>query len=72
MPVDDAQAHASVAYPEGGERNSPRAGMGAETGAAAAGRTKAGGPRMMESAVERGNMWLAYQRVVQNKGGSGR
>jgi RNA-directed DNA polymerase len=29
------------------------------------------GQRLMEAVVERGNLWLAYQRVVENKGAPG-
>jgi RNA-directed DNA polymerase len=29
------------------------------------------GQRLMEAVVERGNLWLAYQRVVENKGAAG-
>ena len=39
--------------------------------AAAVGRTKPEGSRLMDAVVERGNMWLAYQRVVKNKGAPG-
>jgi RNA-directed DNA polymerase len=45
--------------------------MGAETGTADTGRTKAQVPPSMEAVVERGNMRLAYQRVVENKGAPG-
>jgi RNA-directed DNA polymerase len=38
---------------------------------AARARTKAEGAGLMEAVVERGNLWLAYQRVVQNKGAAG-
>ena len=34
-------------------------------------RTKAEGHELMEAVVERGNLWLAYQRVVENKGAPG-
>lgn len=40
-------------------------------GTAATGRTKAQALPMMEAVVERGNMRLAYQRVVENKGAPG-
>jgi len=53
-----------------GGQNRPRAIAGAETSAAAVGRTK---PEvlLMEAVVERSNLWLAYDRVVQNKGAPG-
>ena len=71
MRVDEAQARESVATMEGGGRNLPRAIGGAETSAAAVGRTKPEVLVMMEAVVERNNLWLAYQRVVQNKGAPG-
>ena len=45
--------------------------LGAEVHAAAAGRTKSEGGSLMEAVVERSNMRLAYQRVVENKGAPG-
>lgn len=71
MRDDDAQAPERVARTEDGERNLPGAGAGAESCAAAVGRTKAEGLRLMEAVVERGNMQWAYQRVVENKGAPG-
>lgn len=53
------------------ERYSLWACMGAETSAAALSRTNAPAPSLMEAVVERGNMRLAYQRVVENKGAAG-
>lgn len=44
---------------------------GAEAGTAADGQTKAEGPRQMEAVVERNNLWLAYERVMSNKGAAG-
>ena len=44
---------------------------GAEVSTAAGGRTKAEGPRLMEAVVERNNLWLAYERVMRNKGAAG-
>ena len=44
----------------------------AEADLAARLRTKAGARSgLMEAVVERGNLWLAYQRVVENKGAAG-
>lgn len=45
--------------------------LGAESGTAAVGRTKAEEPREMESVVERGNLMAAYDRVMSNKGAPG-
>lgn len=53
------------------ERYSLGACMGAETSTAALSRTNAPAPSLMEAVVERGNMRLAYQRVVENKGAAG-
>ena len=47
------------------------AGMGAEIGTAADGQTKAERRRLMETVVERNNLWLAYERVMRNKGAAG-
>ena len=44
---------------------------GAEPGAATFGRTNSEDPPLMEQVIERSNLWLAYQRVVQNKGAPG-
>lgn len=56
---------------ENSERYSLGACMGAEAFAAALSRTNAPVPSLMEAVVERGNMRLAYQRVVENKGAPG-
>ena len=52
-------------------RNSGGAAQGAEAGATTRTRTKAESSRLMEAAVDRGNLRLAYQRVVENKGAAG-
>ena len=44
---------------------------GAEPRTAAVEQTKAEEPRLMEAVVERNNLWLAYQKVVRNKGAPG-
>lgn len=44
---------------------------GAEVGTAADGQTKAEGLRQMDAVVERSNLWLAYERVMRNKGAAG-
>ncbi|OGA24396.1 MAG: group II intron reverse transcriptase/maturase [Betaproteobacteria bacterium RIFCSPLOWO2_02_FULL_67_19] len=71
MRVDEAQAQATATGTGRSARHAPRLGDGAEARSAAGGRTKAEGLRLMEAVVERGNMRLAYQRVVQNKGAPG-
>ncbi|MDD5708630.1 MAG: reverse transcriptase domain-containing protein, partial [Kiritimatiellae bacterium] len=45
--------------------------LGAESGTAAVGRTKAEEPREMDAVVERGNLMAAYDRVKSNKGAPG-
>ena len=53
-------------------RNPGTAATRAEADLAARTRTKAGAmPNLMETVVERGNMRLAYQRVIENKGAAG-
>ena len=55
-----------------GGRNPAGASEGAESTAAARGRTKAEvATQLMEQVVERGNMWRAYDRVLRNKGAPG-
>lgn len=71
MRVDEAQARASVAPVEEGGRNLPAAAWGAETNTAAVGQTNPEGSRLMWAVVERGNMRLAYRRVVRNQGAPG-
>jgi len=67
-----AEAHrGDVAH--GGEAggNPAGAGVSAEAGTASRRRTKAEAGGLMEVVVERGNLRLAYQRVVENKGAAG-
>ena len=71
MRTDEAQARDRGTCTEGGDRQSSHAATGAEVRAAAAERTNAEGPRLMEAVVERGNLWLAYRKVVANKGAPG-
>jgi RNA-directed DNA polymerase len=71
MRTEEAEALAREARDAGAGRNPASAYSGAEVGTAAAGRTKSEGDRLMEAVVERGNMRLAYQRVVENKGAPG-
>ncbi len=71
MPIDEATTQATAPITEGDERISSRAAVGAETGTAACGRTKAEGLRQMDAVVERNNLWQAYERVMRNKGAAG-
>jgi RNA-directed DNA polymerase len=71
MRTDEAAMQETATRTEGGERNSPGAGLGAEGRTAADGQTKAEGLRQMEAVVERDNLWRAYDRVMQNKGAAG-
>lgn len=71
MSVDEAQARATGAEGQEPERNSGDGACGAETSTAATGQTKAEGSSLMEAVVERSNLWLAYRRVVENKGAPG-
>ena len=52
-------------------RNLGRAVCGAETAATTRMRTKAESSGLMEAVCERGNLWLAYERVMKNKGAAG-
>ena len=56
---------------EAPRRNLGRASCGAETDATARLRTKAESSGLMEAVAGRGNLMLAYQRVVRNKGAAG-
>ena len=67
----EAEAYASMARTEEGRRNLSGAGSGAESGTAAAGRTKPEALRLMEAVVERSNLLCAYERVVKNEGAPG-
>ena len=53
------------------QRNSVPRCAGAEVCAATHGRTKSEDHALLECVVERSNLWLAYQRVVGNKGAPG-
>ena len=64
---DGAQAEESGQYPEG-------AGLRVEAELADVARTKAEWAcesGLMEAVCERGNLWLAYERVMRNKGAAG-
>jgi len=59
----EAEAHASA---EGGGRNLPWTGSGAESRTATVGLPKPEALRLMEAVVERNNLFRTYDRVVQN------
>lgn len=71
MPINDAQGQIIAATGQGSEQYSPEQPRGAEIDTAVNGRTKAEVPLTMETVIERTNMMLAYQRVVENKGAAG-
>ncbi len=52
-------------------QNAGGAAMGAETDVTTRWRTKAESSGLMDVVCERDNLWLAYQRVVKNKGAAG-
>jgi RNA-directed DNA polymerase len=69
--TEEAEAPARVAESRGAQRNCGTAPLGAEVHAATSGRTKSESHALMERVVERSNLRLAYQRVVENKGAAG-
>ncbi len=69
--TDEAEALARATEAQGTGRNPGTRRHGAEVGTATSGRTKSEGQPLMERVVERSNLWLAYQRVVKNKGAPG-
>jgi retron-type reverse transcriptase len=74
--IAEAEAPARAAESRSAERNSGTVSLGAEIGTAASERTKSESHepperKLMERVVERSNMRLAYQRVVENKGAAG-
>ena len=76
MRTAEAEALARAAESRGAERNSGTAPLGAEVCAATSGRTKSESHEppereLMERVVERSNIRLAYQRVIENKGAAG-
>jgi RNA-directed DNA polymerase len=68
--IAEAEAPAREAEAVKAGRKSVTHRSGAEVCAATSGRTKSE-DHLMERVVERSNLWLAYQRVVQNKGAPG-
>jgi len=71
MQFDEAHTRVSETDAADGGQYPPGAALGVEKGTATIERTKAPARSMMETIVERGNMKLAYQRVVENKGAAG-
>ena len=70
--IEEAEARwRAAADLQRAERNSGTLSAGAEVDAATFGRTKSEDHALMERVVERSNVWLAYQRVVENKGAPG-
>ncbi len=71
MLIDEAQVQATAAMNGRSEQNSPEPDDGAEMNTAATGQTKAEASITIEAVIERANLLLAYQRVVENKGAAG-
>ena len=69
--TDEAEAPARGTAVRGAGRQPSISHCGAEVCAATSGRTKSEDCPLMERVVERSNMRLAYQRVVENKGAAG-
>jgi RNA-directed DNA polymerase len=68
---DEAEVPERVAAAGGAGRKPRTKRGGAELGAATSGRTKSEDHELMERVVERSNLKLAYQRVIENKGAPG-
>jgi RNA-directed DNA polymerase len=68
---DEAEVPARVAVAQGAGRKPSANRGGAERSTATSGRAKSEDHELMERVVERSNLQLAYQRVVQNKGAPG-
>ena len=71
MSVDEAEALAGGASGERTGRNSGIAHAGAEADTAYGAQPKSERERLMSRVVERGNMQLAYSRVMKNRGAPG-
>ena len=67
----EAEALARGAESRAAQRNCAAASLGAEVCTATSEQTKSENHELMERVVERSNMRLAYQRVVENKGAAG-
>jgi RNA-directed DNA polymerase len=68
---DDRSAVSSGGPAEVSEPAAREPARGVEADPATVGRTKSEDCALMERVVERANVWLAYQRVVRNKGAAG-
>ncbi len=68
---DEAEVPVKAAAAQGAGRQPSISRRGAELGTATSGRSKSEEHLLMEQVVERSNLWLAYQRVVKNKGAPG-
>jgi RNA-directed DNA polymerase len=68
---EEAEAPARVATARGTGQKPSANRRGAELGTVTSGRTKSEDHTLMEEVVERSNLKLAYQRVVENKGAPG-
>ena len=68
--TEEAEALVREAEAVKAGRKSVKRRLGAEVCTATSGGTKSE-DHLMEQVVERSNLWLAYQRVVQNKGAAG-
>jgi len=71
MRTAEAEVPARAARLRGADRKSSTASLGAEACTATSGRTKSENHELMERVVERSNIRLAYQRVIENKGAAG-
>ena len=71
MTVDEAEALAGGASGERSGRNPGMALAGAKTDTACGAQPKSGRDQLMSRVVERGNMQLAYSRVMKNRGAPG-
>jgi RNA-directed DNA polymerase len=69
--TEEAEALAREAETQGAGRNPGTRRLGAEVSAATYGRTKSEDHALMERVVERSNVRLAYQRVIENRGAPG-
>jgi RNA-directed DNA polymerase len=69
--TEEAEAPAREAEAVKAGRKSVKRRLGAEVRAATSEQTNSEDHLLMEQVVERSNLWLAYQRVVQNKGAAG-
>ena len=69
--IEEAEALAREAGLYGAGRNPGARQFGVEVCAVTSGRTKSEDRSLMERVVERSNMRLAYQRVIENKGAPG-